>query len=104
LCQPQPLAPERPATGAFTTTKREAGDPHHCEHDGRNPQQVNGKARAEKYEYQKSQQDYDHDNSPCSGARDWTRISETNLIDDCLGPIEQSPRLRNLFPQGVLYS
>ena len=48
------LPTERPAAGAFTATESETGDPHHGEHDGRNPQQVNGKSCAEENEYQKS--------------------------------------------------
>jgi hypothetical protein len=46
-----PLATDRPAAGAFTATKGEAGDPHHSEHDGRNPQQMNSKSSAEKNEH-----------------------------------------------------
>jgi hypothetical protein len=70
------LAAERAAAGAFTATNSEADDPHHGEHNGRNPQQMNGESCAEKNEYQKSQQDYEHYRSPFSGARVGHRYSK----------------------------
>ena len=54
-------ATERTSTGTFATTNGEADDPHHSEHDGRYPQQVNGKSCAKENEYQKSQNDDEHD-------------------------------------------
>jgi hypothetical protein len=63
------LTTERPPAGTLSTTEGEAGDPHHGEHDGCNPQQVNSKAGAEENKHQESQQDYDHDPSPFPGAR-----------------------------------
>ena len=59
------LPTERTAAGALPATKGEAGDPDNREHDGRNPQQVNGKSCTKKNQHQKSQQDYEH-NVPLS--------------------------------------
>jgi hypothetical protein len=79
----QRLATDRSPAGAFTATYRKAHDPHHREHDGRNPQEVNGKTCTEKYEYQKCQQDYYHDRFPFSGARVGHRYPK-QLMNDCL--------------------
>jgi hypothetical protein len=43
------LPAQRPAACTFATAERETDDPHDRNHDGRNPQQVNGKPRAEEY-------------------------------------------------------
>ena len=99
------LATERPAAGVFTATQGEAGDPHHSEHDGRNPQQVNGKSCTEKNEYQESQQDYDHDRSSfCPRCPGWARVSETTLTDGRLDlNMSRANERRHLFPEGVLH-
>ncbi len=58
------LPTERPPAGAFPTAEREAGNPHDCQDDGSDPEQMNRKPRTEENQYQKSQQEYCHNRSP----------------------------------------
>ena len=77
----QCLSAERPAAGAFTATKGEAGDPHHREHHSRDPQQVNGKSGAEEDEYQECQQNMPIF-VPLVQVSSRTRVSRNRLTDD----------------------